>query len=136
MRRLVHLILLGILVTQSAACGLLLYPERQGQKSGRIDPGVAILDAAGLVVFIVPGLIAFGVDFITGCIYLPGGTRAAVDESAPRTIFLDPATLDQAALENVVALATGREIDLAAPEVEVFTVQGAGSLNAAFSAMQ
>ena len=45
-----------------------------------IGPGgesVHVLDAAGLVVFIVPGLIAFGVDFVTGCIYLPGSGTAS-----------------------------------------------------------
>ena len=74
----------GVLALQSAACGLLIYPERKGQKSGQIDPGVAILDAAGLIVFLVPGLVAFGVDFVGGCIYLPGGGKRAPGRHCPK----------------------------------------------------
>lgn len=60
-----------------ASCGSLLYPERKGQTQGRIDPAVAILNAAGLLLFIIPGLVAFAVDFHTGAIYLPGGIADA-----------------------------------------------------------
>lgn len=55
-----------------AACGTILYPERKGQKDGRIDPAVAILDGLGLLLFLIPGVIAFAVDFSNGTIYLPG----------------------------------------------------------------
>jgi len=58
------------------ACGTILYPERKGQIDGRIDVGVALLDGLGLLLFLVPGVIAFAVDFSTGAIYLPGGERA------------------------------------------------------------
>ena len=86
MHRLAAFVVTVVLVLQTTGCGLLLFPERQGQKSGRIDPGVAILDAAGLIVFIVPGLIAFGVDFITGCRHLvaPSGVLAAMKGVFPR----------------------------------------------------
>jgi len=129
--------MLLLLAVQTAGCGLLLYPERKGQKSGNIDPGVAILDAAGLVVFIVPGLIAFGVDFATGCIYLPPGQKgAAAEEAAPRTLYVDPATLDQPALEETVAQATGRPVDLGAPAVRAVAVADAEAVSAVFAATQ
>ena len=35
------------LVFQLAACGTILYPERKGQVSGKIDVGVAVLDGIG-----------------------------------------------------------------------------------------
>ena len=54
-----------------ASCGTLLYPERRGQPAGRLDVGVVALDGVGLLVFLVPGVIAFVVDFATGAIYLP-----------------------------------------------------------------
>ncbi|GMW07543.1 MAG: hypothetical protein AMXMBFR8_23390 [Nevskiales bacterium] len=137
MRRVVGLMMLLLLAVQTAGCGLLLYPERKGQKSGNIDPGVAILDAAGLVVFIVPGLIAFGVDFATGCIYLPPGQKgAAAEEAAPRTLYVDPATLDQPALEETVAQATGRPVDLGAPAVRAVAVADAEAVSAVFAATQ
>ena len=38
----------------NTSCGTILYPERRDQKHGSIDPGVAILDAVGLLFFLVP----------------------------------------------------------------------------------
>jgi hypothetical protein len=50
----------------------LFYPERCGQPhSHQIDWKIAALDALGLLLFFVPGVVAFAVDFYTGAIYLP-----------------------------------------------------------------
>lgn len=66
--------LLGVaLVVHLCGCGTLLYPERHGRREGRVDPAVLLLDGALLIFFIVPGLVAFGIDFYTGSVYLPGG---------------------------------------------------------------
>lgn len=58
----------GLMTT---GCGTILYPERRGQPKGRLDWGVAVLDGLCLLLFFVPGVIAFAVDFATGAIYLP-----------------------------------------------------------------
>lgn len=134
MRRIRGWLLLLVLVVQTAGCGLLLYPERQGRKSGRIDPGVAILDAAGLVVFVVPGLIAFGVDFITGCIYLPGGSQAGSQGTGVTVVRVDPIALDGPTLEGVVAAATGHELRLDAPGLQARAVTHPEELRAAVAA--
>jgi hypothetical protein len=55
----------------SSGCGTIIYPERRGQKGGKLDAGVVLLDGLGLLLFFVPGVIAFIVDFCTGAIYLP-----------------------------------------------------------------
>lgn len=56
------------------SCGALLFPERQhAVHSDKVDPNIVLLDGLGLLLFIVPGLVAFGVDFYTGAIYLPEG---------------------------------------------------------------
>lgn len=78
-RRVAVLVLVANLLVVSG-CGYLLYPERQGLKSGRIDPVVALLDAAGLLFYIVPGVIAFAVDFTNGTIFLPPGGQSAIDK--------------------------------------------------------
>lgn len=65
--------LMASIALQTAACGTILHPERKGQIEGRIDPGVAALNAVGLLFFLVPGVIAFAVDFNNGTIYLPDG---------------------------------------------------------------
>ena len=67
-----------LLAASLSGCGTLLYPERKGQgSSGRLDPGVVILDGIGLLLFLVPGIIAFAVDFGNDTIYLPGSRRRA-----------------------------------------------------------
>ncbi|GAA3719211.1 hypothetical protein GCM10022421_29260 [Oceanisphaera sediminis] len=81
-RKSLALLLAGALTTQLAACGTVFYPERKGQVSGRIDPVVAIANGVGLLFFVVPGVIAFAVDFATGAIYLPGGGRTELQPNA------------------------------------------------------
>lgn len=134
MRRVTALVLAVVMALQTASCGLLIYPERKGQKSGSIDPGIAILDAAGLLVFVVPGLIAFGVDFVTGCIYLPGGKRAANDPQPLRTAYFDPDSLDESTIEAAVGKATGQAIDLSNPAVRAVPVSDVEALQARVAA--
>ena len=54
---------------QASGCGLLLYPERKGQGKGDLDSTVVILDAIGLLFFVIPGVVAFIVDFHHETIY-------------------------------------------------------------------
>lgn len=62
------------LLLQTSGCGTLMFPERQNKEhSGKLDPNILILDSIGLLFFIVPGLLAFGLDFATDTIYLPEG---------------------------------------------------------------
>lgn len=87
---------LVVYVLSATGCGVILYPERQGQKSGKIDLAVAALDGIGLLIFIVPGLVAFAVDFHQGTIYLPN-SRAAIDAGGPDYIEVKvegPMTVD------------------------------------------
>ena len=53
----------AVLMVQLMGCGTILYPERKGQNSGRIDTGVVLLDGIGLLLFVIPGVIAFAFDF-------------------------------------------------------------------------
>lgn len=105
------------------SCGTLLYPERRGQTSGRIDPGVAVLDGVGLLLFIIPGIIAFAVDFATGAIYLPHGDaslqKAPDDWADMVAIQVDKRELTKPHIEMLVREHTGRDIDLGSPNVVV-----------------
>lgn len=58
-------------LTTTAGCGTMLHPERKGQPAGQIDWAIVALDGLGLLLFFVPGVIAFAVDFNNGTIYLP-----------------------------------------------------------------
>ncbi len=114
-------LLLAIIGFQAVSCGTLLYPERKGQISGKIDPNVAILNGIGLLVFLVPGVIAFAVDFSNGTIYLPPDKSAQLPH-APRsakTVSFDTQTLTSDKLEQIVKTETGRDIDLREQTIEV-----------------
>jgi hypothetical protein len=106
-----------------ASCGTLLYPERRGQTGGRIDAGVAVMDGIGLLFFIVPGAIAFIVDFSTGAIYLPSSSsQLDLDPSDLRhahVIQADLSSLTLAEIEALVGQHIGRDIDLSSPETKV-----------------
>ena len=97
-----------------SSCGTLLYPERRGQPAGRLDVGVVALDGVGLLAFLVPGVIAFVVDFATGAIYLPPGYSLAVPPTAAELcqVQADPAELTPRRLEKIVRAQTGKAVSL------------------------
>ncbi len=92
----------SVLIVQLTGCGTLIHPERRGQRSGKIDAGIAILDGIGLLFFIIPGLIAFAIDFSTGAIYLPGTQIAK----------FDPKTATAQDIEGIILKETGYAVKL------------------------
>jgi hypothetical protein len=115
-RSFVGLTMLAV-VCQSLGCGTLLHPERRGQPGGRIDPSIAILDGLGLLLFFVPGAIAFAVDFATGAIYLPPDgygqwKNGRFDPSQCEVIHVPPAELTQEKIESVLSQRTGQSVKL------------------------
>ncbi|SFV22413.1 hypothetical protein [Pseudidiomarina donghaiensis] len=92
------------------ACGTILYPERKGQVSGQIDPGVAALNGIGLLFFLVPGVIAFAVDFSNGTIYLPG--TASVDGNTDIRVVKTGKHLTPDQLQEIISAEVGQPVDL------------------------
>lgn len=112
-----------MLIVQLSGCGYFLYPERRGQKSGRIDPEVAILDGLGLLLFIIPGVIAFAVDFTNGTIYLPSGSRrSSMSTGAGNTVVIrvNPAELNEKMIEEIVRKQAGCSIRFDIRNVEIY----------------
>lgn len=112
-----------ILLFQVMGCGTLIYPERRGQTGGRIDAGVAILDGVGLLLFVIPGIIAFGVDFATGAIYLPSKSTKADNPKTKRdlaVIKVNPDDISLELLEEILEKQTGDKLDLNADNVRVY----------------
>jgi hypothetical protein len=63
---------MGTTLCGITGCGTLIHSERRNQPhSNQIDWKIAALDGLGLLLFFVPGVVAFVVDFSTGAIYLP-----------------------------------------------------------------
>ncbi|MGM0857755.1 MAG: hypothetical protein ACQEW0_11805 [Pseudomonadota bacterium] len=104
---------IGASVVAISGCGTIFYPERKGQLSGDIDPAVAVANGVGLLFFIVPGVIAYAVDFSNGTIYLPSRTSGDID-----TQPLDD-NMDIAALEKLLSEQAGQPVTLQSEMVKV-----------------
>ena len=138
LRKLLPSLLSGLLLLQLAGCGTLIFPERRGQRSGEIDPAVAILDGIGLVFFIVPGLAAFAIDFTTGAIYLPHGEKTKNKlkrmkkllegrlENRGDTLVLhvDPKRLTPGMVERIGHVLAGRDFSLHRADLPLRVVPG------------
>lgn len=119
-----------IFTLQLMACGTILYPERRGATGGKIDPLVVGLDAIGLVFFLVPGVIAFAVDFVTGAIYMQGG-RAALDnadEDRIVVIKLDPQQLTAEKIGEIISRHQGVAVDMHDPDLAIVQVENVAVL--------
>lgn len=128
-----NVFLVGVLVLQLTGCGTLLYPERKGQKDGRIDTGVAILDGIGLLFFIIPGAIAFAVDFNNGTIYLPGTSRVMANPSQLTQVKFDPHHTSLAALAKIIKDKTGYQVCLTAGDVQVAKLKSTAEMMTRFA---
>ncbi|GAV21318.1 hypothetical protein MMIC_P2301 [Mariprofundus micogutta] len=72
MKKITSRLIISALIVNLTACGTIFHSERMGQRhSGEMDIKIAVADGIGLLFFIVPGIIAFAVDFHYGTIYLP-----------------------------------------------------------------
>ncbi|UYO74273.1 hypothetical protein M0220_15555 [Halomonas qinghailakensis] len=116
--------IVGVSIVTLSGCGTLFYPERKGQLSGNVDPVVAIANGVGLLFFIVPGVIAYAVDFSNGTIYLPSESSASVDIH-----HLDDA-MDVAALEKLLSDKAGQPVSL---ENELLMMEEVASLDEALA---
>jgi hypothetical protein len=128
-KTLARFIVIALVAVQAAGCGLILYPDREGQaKSGRIDPTVAILDGVGCLFFLIPGLIAFAVDFHEGTIYLPPGQTAGSDW---RTVALPAGAISAETIEQAIQAQTGTQVSLADPQLQAWRLESRADLPSA-----
>lgn len=121
--RILAALLASSLLAQLAGCGTLFYPERRGQLNGQIDPAVAALNAVGILFYVVPGLIAFAIDFATGAIYLPEGRYSVAPERLRDAIGAD-GRIDRAQLRAILQEQLARDLPLDDPRL----IQQAGGI--------
>ena len=114
--------------------GILCTSERRGQKPiGLIDPAVATLDALGLLLFIVPGVIAFAVDITNGTLYFPGGrghSSGSTGTEHMTVVRVNPDELNEKRLQEIVKNHTGISIRLDQREVEVYELDRSENIEA------
>jgi len=121
------------MILQTVSCGTLLYPERR-QKShqldpaGRqIDPAVVVMDAVCLFFFIIPGVVAFAVDFSTGAIYLPKKDKKSAGilftPNKVAVLHVIPGKMNQSLLERIVYRETGKKIRFDDKNLSAFNIE-------------
>ncbi len=104
---------------QLAGCGTIIYQERHGQKTGRFDATVIVMDGIGLLFFLIPGLVAFGVDFATGAIYLPAGQKkGALEKALSEVMVVPPSDLTEERVREVILQHTGISVDFSDPDLQ------------------
>ncbi|MEK6257923.1 MAG: hypothetical protein AABP62_04820 [Planctomycetota bacterium] len=113
-RRWVSGLVLASLLAQLAGCGTIFWPERKGQPPGQLDPKVVALDAVGLLLFFIPGVIAFAVDFNNGTIYLPpeGQVHAQSSKHGWTPVRTSSKSPTSEEIELIVRQRTGKSVRL------------------------
>ena len=126
-QRMIVLALICALLVQVSACGYVLYSERRNQpRGGEIDPAVAILDGLGLLLFIIPGVVAFIVDFSTNAIYFPPGKKASLlgAEKEKLSVVQVPAgQFNPKGIESIVSKHVGETIRFDSAEVKIYALE-------------
>ena len=77
------------------SCAAILYPERRGARSGRVDVVPLVVDILLFIPGLIPGLIAIIVDFGTGAIYTGTGSADVHDVGRHGTIAMKPGELPE-----------------------------------------
>jgi hypothetical protein len=104
-------------VSLVAGCGMILHPERRGQPpGGGLDWSIVALDGIGLLLFFIPGVIAFAVDFATGAIFLPppvyGDAGTPANDEQFVEVHVPPDELTPQRVEQVASQHAGRDVRL------------------------
>jgi len=127
-----YVLVYAVLIVQMTGCGTLMYPERRGQRGGRIDAGIAVLDGIGLLLFIIPGIIAYAVDFSNGTIYLPG-TIGSLDIKDIKQVKFDPKHYSAATIEKIIKRETGHAIKLNQDNIAVYKLKSLDDMMVRFA---
>lgn len=122
----------AVFVFQLAGCGVILYPERKGQVNGRIDVGVAVLDGIGLLFFLIPGIIAYAVDFSTGTIYLPGTSRSSLEMKDLKKLKFDGKNSSMATIEEIIKNQTGHDVSQYESRMQIVRLESSEDMLAHF----
>ena len=123
----------AVLIFQLVGCGTIMYPERKGQKSGKIDAGIAVLDGIGLLFFFIPGIIAYAVDFNNGTIYLPGTSRSSLEIKDFKEVKFNPKNSSMASIEKIIKNETGYDVKLYRSKMQIVKMKSSKDMLAHFA---
>ena len=94
------LFVVPLVVTLSLyGCGTILKPEQVNKPhSDQLDYRIVLLDGVGLIFFIIPGLVAYAVDYANGTLYLSPADAQSMSDLSEEGII---AAVEQATGERV-----------------------------------
>lgn len=101
--------------------------------------GIAVLDGVGLLLFLVPGIVAFAVDFSTGCIYLPPGSYSGapdadkIDANEIKVVHVDPAKLNETTIKTIIIREAGISAMIDLNQAEFCALNGSGDIYGKFA---
>lgn len=124
----VRLLASVLAVTLLPSCARIMHPERTGNSNGEIDIGPLIVDCLLFIPGILPGVIALGIDFGTGAIFINSRSSRAQDVTREGSLALRPQRVPEGSVLHVrlvdeggvvlsedAAVGTGRRADLSLP---------------------
>ena len=127
-----RVLIVGIVSLQMVSCGTLMYPERRGQKAGQLDVGIVVLDAIGLLFGLIPGIIAFAVDFSSGAIYLPT-SKSGMHGGKYRIVKFDPGHYTNESLEAMISKETGLDFHFNDKRIQYIKLKNADEVSLHFA---
>lgn len=123
-----------VMLFELSACGTIFYPERKGTRSGTLDPIVVAADAIGLLFFLVPGVIAFAVDFSNGTIYQGGGRHSSLTPEELKSVTHD-GKVDRKLLGELMSKKLSQPVNLDASNLQVQRFDSEAALLARLNAV-
>jgi hypothetical protein len=91
------------------------------------------LDGIGLLFFLIPGVIAFAVDFSNGTIYLPGSLRSSLDLKNIKQVRFDPKNSSLAGIERMIKEQTGYAVRLDQSDIRITRLKSTNDMLAQFA---
>jgi len=72
---------------------------------------IILLDAAGLILFLIPGVIAFAVDFSIGCIYMSNGKHSNKTINDIKVARFNPRSTSPSDLTRLIEQSAGKKVE-------------------------
>ncbi|MGV3278753.1 hypothetical protein ACFX5K_03800 [Rickettsiales bacterium LUAb2] len=82
MKKIINIIVVLCFMLVSSCGTIIKYGQINKPVTNKLDYMVVALDGIGLVLFIIPGVVAFSIDYMTGTIFLPAGPIDLKNRSA------------------------------------------------------
>jgi hypothetical protein len=135
LQKILKISVFSLLALQLSGCGYILYPDRRGQTGGQVDVGVAVLDGIGLFFFLIPGIVAYAVDFSSGTIYLPH-SRSRHGSLDMKVVHFDPKERSLERLSQLIRQASGRDSGLERKDMRAYKLASLAEMKQRLASFQ